>query len=61
MPRRQAPQLSAERPLLQVHFKGQCQISELILEIDEVEDFFDGLSRLMEYVRDQETRRQEQL
>jgi transposase-like protein len=29
MPRRQAAQLSAGRPLLQVHFKGQCQISEL--------------------------------
>jgi hypothetical protein len=61
MPRRQAAQLSAGRPLLQVHFKGQCQIFELILEIDEVEDFFDGLSRLMEYVHAEEARRQEQL
>jgi hypothetical protein len=61
MPRRQAAQLSMERPLLQVYFKGQCQIFELILEIDGVEDFFDGLSRLMEYVHAEEARRQEQL
>lgn len=61
VPRRQATQLSAERPLLQVRFKEQCQLSHLVLEIDEVEDFFDGLSRLMEYVRAEEARRQEQL
>src|SRR5882724_4290223 len=59
VPTRQVAQLSAERPLLQVRFKGQCQISDLIFEIDEVEDFFDGLSRLMEYVHAEEARRQE--
>jgi hypothetical protein len=33
----------------------------LVLKIEEMEDFFDGLSRLMEYVRAEEARRQEQL
>jgi hypothetical protein len=61
VPRRQATQLSAERPLLQLRFKDQCQMSDLVLEIDEMEDFFDGLSRLMEYVHAEEARRQEQL
>jgi hypothetical protein len=61
VPRRQVTHLSEGRPLLQVRFKEQCQMPGLVLKIEEMEDFFDGLSRLMEYVRDEETRRQEQL
>jgi hypothetical protein len=61
VPRKQVAQLSEDRPLLQVRFKEQCQISGLVLKIEEMEDFFDGLSRLMEYVRAEEAGRQEQL
>jgi hypothetical protein len=61
VPTRQVGHLSEERPLLRVRFKEQCQMPGLVLKIEEVEDFFDGLSCLMEYVRDEETRRQEQL
>jgi hypothetical protein len=61
VPRKQVAQLSEECPLLQVRFKEQCQISGLVLKIEEMEDFFDGLSRLIEYVRAEEARRQEQL
>jgi hypothetical protein len=61
VPRKQVAQLSEECPLLQVRFKEQCQIAGLVLKIEEMEDFFDGLSRLMEYVRAEEARRQEQL
>jgi hypothetical protein len=61
VPRRQVTHLSEGRPLLQVRFKEQCQTSGLVLKIEEMEDFFDELSRLMEYVRAEEDRRQEQL
>jgi hypothetical protein len=61
VPKRQETHLSEERPLLQVRFKEPSQIPGLVLEINEMEDFFEGLSRLMEYVRLEEVRRQEQL
>jgi hypothetical protein len=61
VPRRQVTHPSEGRPLLQVRFKEQCQTSGLVLKIEEMEDFFDGLSRLMEYVRAEEDRRQEQI
>ena len=61
VPRKQVAQLSEDRPLLQVRFKEQCQIFGLVLKIEELEDFFDGLSRLIEYVHAEETGRQEQL
>jgi hypothetical protein len=61
VPNSQAAHLSEERPLLQVRFKDQCQMPGLVLEIDDMEDFFEGLSRLMEYVHIEEVRRQGQL
>jgi hypothetical protein len=61
VPRRQVPHLREERPLLQVRFKEQYQMPGLVLKIEEMEDFFDGLSHLMEYVRAEEARRQERL
>jgi hypothetical protein len=61
VPRREVSHLSEERPLLQVRFKEQYQTPGLVLEIEELEDFFDGLSRLMEYVRVERASRQEQL
>jgi hypothetical protein len=50
-----------ERPLLHVHLKDQGRMPSLILEIGQMEDFFEGLSRLLEYVHVEETRRQGQL
>jgi hypothetical protein len=49
------------RPSLQVRFKDQSQVPGLVLEIDEMEDFYEGLSRLMEYVCAEKAKRQEQL
>jgi hypothetical protein len=49
------------RPLLQVRFKDQCLKPDFVLEIDEMEDFFEDLCQLMEYVRAEKVRRQEQL
>ena len=50
-----------ERPLLHVRFKDQCRMPGVVLEIGQMEDFFEGLSRLMEYRRVEEARRQGQL
>jgi hypothetical protein len=61
VPKRQETHPSEQRPLLRVRFKESSQIPGLVLEINEMEDFFEGLSRLMEYVRLEEMRRQEQL
>jgi hypothetical protein len=48
VPTRQVGNLSEERPLLRVRFKEQCQMPGLVLKIEEMEDFFAGLNRLME-------------
>jgi hypothetical protein len=61
VPTRQVGNLSEERPLLRLRFKEQYQMPGLVLKIEEMENLFDGLSRLIEYVPDEETRRQEQL
>jgi hypothetical protein len=59
VPRERATRLHQERPRLLIRFKDQCQMLGLVLEIGQIEDFFEGLSRLMEYVRAEEARRQE--
>jgi hypothetical protein len=51
IPRRRACYLGEDRPLFQVRFKYPYQIPGLIFGIEEVEDFYDGLSQLMEYVQ----------
>jgi hypothetical protein len=61
VPKRRATLLRQEQPLLQVRFKDLCQMPELVLEIGQIEDFFEGLTRLMEYVHAEEAKRQEQL
>jgi hypothetical protein len=58
--RRSTPQIE-ERPLLHVRFKDHYQLPGLVLEVGQIEDFFEGLSRLMEYVHAEEAKRQEQL
>ena len=50
VPRQQANHTGKARSLLQVRFKDQCQIPGLVLEIGQIEDFWEGLNRLMEYV-----------
>jgi hypothetical protein len=37
-------------PLFQVRLTGQNQLHGLVLELDETEDFFDRLSRLIDYI-----------
>jgi len=43
--------LSADRPLFQVRFKDQRQAHDVVLDLDELEDFYAGLSQLMEYIK----------
>ena len=59
IPRERATHSGEERPLQHVRFKDQCQMPGLVLEVDKMEDFFEGLSGLMEYVRAEEAKRQE--
>ena len=61
VPRKRTHCLREERPLLQLRFKDPGQMPGLILEIDQMEDFFEGLSRLIEYIRAEEAKRQAQL
>jgi hypothetical protein len=56
VPRRRACYLSGDRSVFQVRFKYQCQIPGLIFDIKDLEDFYDGLSRLMEYVQMEQDR-----
>jgi hypothetical protein len=60
VPRRRACYLGEDRPIFQVRFKYQCQIPGLIFDIEDIEDFYDGLSRLMEYVQMEQDRHREQ-
>jgi len=61
VPKRRATHLREERPLVHVRFKDQGQMPGLVLEIGQMEDFFEGLCRLMEYVRAEEAKRQGQV
>jgi hypothetical protein len=60
VPRRQTTRPGGERPIVQVRFKDQWQMPGLVLEIGEIRDFFEGLSRLMDYVHAEEVRCREQ-
>jgi hypothetical protein len=42
---------SSELPIFQVRFKDQQQIPGFVLSIEEMEDFYEGLCQLIEYVR----------
>jgi hypothetical protein len=46
-----------ERSLLHIRFKDQCRMPGLILEIRQMEDLVEGLSRLMRYIRAAEAMR----
>jgi hypothetical protein len=60
VPRKRACYLGEDRPLFQVRLKYRCQIPGLTFDIEDVEDFYDGLSRLMEYVQMEQDRHPEQ-
>jgi hypothetical protein len=49
--------LSAARPLFQVRFKHQRQAHDVVLNLDELEDFYEGLSQLVEYIKTERERR----
>jgi hypothetical protein len=47
--------------LFQVRFTGQSQLHALVLKMGGTEDFFDRLSRLMDYINNEVAKRQEQV
>jgi hypothetical protein len=49
--------LSADRPVFQVRFKDQRQAHDIVLDLDELEDFYAGLSQLVEYIKTERERR----
>jgi hypothetical protein len=49
--------LSAERPMFQMRFKHQRQAYDVELNLDELEDFYEGLSQLVEYIKAERKRR----
>ncbi len=52
--------LSADRALVQMRFKDQRQAQEFVLDIDELEDFYEDLSQLVEYIKAERERRRRQ-
>jgi len=57
IPEDQRPSLSADRPLFQVRFKDQRQAHDVVLNLDELEDFYAGLGQLVEYIKAERDRR----
>ena len=49
--------LNADRPLFQVRFKDQRQAHDVVLNLDELEDFYAGLGQLVEYIKAERDRR----
>jgi hypothetical protein len=56
VPRKRTTHLCEERPRLLVRFKDQCQIPGLVLDIGQMKDFFEDLSRLIECVGAEEAK-----
>lgn len=50
VPTTHAAYLSGAQALLQMHFRTPPQGQEVVLDLQTVEDFYESLSRLMEYV-----------
>jgi len=51
VPTDQTADLSDAPALFQLRFRKSHQNHEVVLDLEELEDFYEGLSRLMEYVR----------
>jgi hypothetical protein len=49
--------LSTDGPLFQLRFKDQRQAHDVVLNLDELEDFYAGLSQLVEYIKTERERR----
>jgi hypothetical protein len=49
--------LSADRPLFQVRFNDQRQAHDVVLNLDDLEDFYAGLGQLVEYIKTERDRR----
>lgn len=53
--------LSADRALVQMRFKDQHQAQDFVLNLEELEDFYEGLSQLVEYIKAERERRHREL
>jgi hypothetical protein len=53
--------LDADRAILQVCFKGQRQSNSCVLDLEELQDFYDSLAHLVEYIRTEREKRGTQL
>jgi hypothetical protein len=49
--------LSIDRPLVQMRFTEQPQVHDVVLHLDELEDFYQGLRQLVQYIRAERERR----
>jgi hypothetical protein len=53
--------LDVDRAILQVCFKGQRQSNSCVLDLEELQDFYDSLAHLVEYIRTEREKRGTQL
>jgi hypothetical protein len=53
--------LGADRAILQVCFKGQRQSDSFVLNLEELQDFYDSLGHLVEYIKTEREKRRTQL
>jgi hypothetical protein len=60
VPTARAAYLSGAQALLQVRFRKPPQGPEVVLTLQTLEDFYESLSRLMEYVSTERQKRQQQ-
>ena len=57
IPKDDALFLNTDRAIFQVCFKGQRQSRSFVLNLEELQEFHDGLSCLMEYIRTERDKR----
>jgi hypothetical protein len=60
VPSKRAPYLSGAQALLQVRFRKLSQGQEFVLDLKTVEDFYESLSHLMEYLSIEQQKHQRQ-
>jgi hypothetical protein len=60
VPKAQPPSHSERPAVFQVHFRNQPQGQGFMLDLQGLEDFYESLSRLMEYVRIEQQKHQGQ-
>ena len=60
IPETQTPSHSERPAVFQVHFRNQPQGQGFMLDLQGLEDFYESLSRLMEYVRIEQQKQQGQ-